>query len=87
MESPFVIASTLAPICPGPWIRSVGEVSKTPLYGRRESEMTGLVNILVILAVLALVVRRQFQVRKVDTERRLWLLPLILGALALRDLT
>ncbi len=47
--------------------------------------MTGLVNILVILAVVALVVRRQFQTRKFDTERRFWLLPLILGALALRD--
>ncbi|WP_051969917.1 CcdC protein domain-containing protein [Kitasatospora azatica] len=47
--------------------------------------MVGLVNILVILAVVALIARRQFQARKIDTERRFWLLPLILGALALRD--
>ena len=47
--------------------------------------MSGLVNILVIVAVVALVVHRQFRAQKIDTERRFWLLPLILGGLALRD--
>ncbi|MFE0458321.1 DUF1453 domain-containing protein [Kitasatospora sp. NPDC058965] len=45
--------------------------------------MTGLVNILAILAVTALVVSRQFQARKLNTDRRFWLLPLILAAVAL----
>lgn len=47
--------------------------------------MTALVNIVVIIAVLALVVRRQMRAQRLDTERRFWLLPLILGVLALRD--
>ncbi|MFF3114458.1 DUF1453 domain-containing protein [Kitasatospora sp. NPDC057904] len=47
--------------------------------------MTALVNIVVIIAVLALVVRRQMRAQRLDAERRFWLLPLILGALALRD--
>lgn len=47
--------------------------------------MSGLVNIVVIVAVVALVVQRQFRAQKIDTERRFWVLPLILGALALRD--
>ncbi|GAA1255204.1 DUF1453 family protein [Kitasatospora nipponensis] len=47
--------------------------------------MAGLVNIVVILAVVVLIARRQFQAKKLDTERRFWVLPLILAALALRD--
>ncbi|MEE1781822.1 DUF1453 family protein [Streptomyces sp. SP17BM10] len=47
--------------------------------------MTALVNIVVIIAVLVLVVQRQMRAQRLDTERRFWLLPLILGALALRD--
>ncbi|MCX4746470.1 DUF1453 family protein [Kitasatospora sp. NBC_01287] len=47
--------------------------------------MTGIANILVILAVVVLVLGRQLRARKIDTERRFWLLPLILCALGLSD--
>ncbi|GAA5012428.1 DUF1453 domain-containing protein [Kitasatospora paranensis] len=47
--------------------------------------MSALADLLVAVAVVALVVSRQLKARRVDTERRLWLLPLILGVLALRD--
>ncbi|MGW2252734.1 DUF1453 domain-containing protein [Kitasatospora sp. NPDC001660] len=47
--------------------------------------MTALVNIVVITAVLVLVVQRQMRARRLDTQRRFWLLPLILGVLAVRD--
>ncbi|MEU9134046.1 CcdC protein domain-containing protein [Kitasatospora sp. NPDC048540] len=47
--------------------------------------MSGLVNVLVVLAVIALVVTRQLRARKVDTDRRLWVLPVVLAVLAVRD--
>ncbi|MET9397246.1 DUF1453 domain-containing protein [Kitasatospora sp. NPDC002965] len=47
--------------------------------------MPDLVNIVVIVAVTVLVVGRQMRARRLDTERRSWLLPLVLGGLALRD--
>jgi hypothetical protein len=47
--------------------------------------MTALANLLIAVAVIALVVTRQLRAKKFDTERRFWLLPLILAALALRD--
>ncbi|MER7672227.1 DUF1453 domain-containing protein [Kitasatospora sp. NPDC096128] len=47
--------------------------------------MGSLANLLVIVAVVVLVVGRQMRVQRLDTERRFWLLPLILGVLALRD--
>ncbi|MFF7637934.1 DUF1453 domain-containing protein [Kitasatospora sp. NPDC008050] len=47
--------------------------------------MVALGNILIILVVVVFIARRQFQARKLNTERRFWVLPLILGALALRD--
>ncbi|MGI5136302.1 MULTISPECIES: DUF1453 domain-containing protein [unclassified Streptomyces] len=47
--------------------------------------MSGLVNALVIVAVAALVVVRQFRARRIDTERRWWLVPVILTVLALRE--
>lgn len=43
------------------------------------------VNILITVAVVALVVVRQFTARRVGTDRRVWVLPLVLAALALRD--
>ncbi|MEV6022212.1 DUF1453 domain-containing protein [Streptomyces sp. NPDC052036] len=46
--------------------------------------MSGLVNALVIVAVAALVIVRQFRARQVDADRRWWLLPVILAAVALR---
>lgn len=47
--------------------------------------MVGLANALVIVAVVALVLVRQFRARPIDTDRRWWLLPLILGVIALRE--
>lgn len=47
--------------------------------------MSSVANLLVIAAVVVLVVQRQMRVQRLDTERRFWLLPLILGVLALRD--
>ncbi|MGW4381476.1 DUF1453 domain-containing protein [Kitasatospora sp. NPDC004531] len=47
--------------------------------------MTALSNVLIAVAVIVLVVGRQLQARRLDTERRFWLLPLILAAVALRD--
>ncbi|MGW3045239.1 DUF1453 domain-containing protein [Kitasatospora sp. NPDC001159] len=47
--------------------------------------MSSVASLLVIAAVVVLVVQRQMRVQRLDTERRFWLLPLILGVLALRD--
>ncbi|WP_030342926.1 hypothetical protein [Streptomyces sp. NRRL S-1022] len=47
--------------------------------------MPGLVNALVIAAVAAIVIARQFRARAIDTDRRWWLLPVILAAVALRE--
>ncbi|PYC86152.1 DUF1453 domain-containing protein [Streptomyces tateyamensis] len=47
--------------------------------------MTGIVNILIILAVAAFVAGRQFQARKVTADRRFWVVPLILVAVALQN--
>ncbi|MDF3298335.1 CcdC protein domain-containing protein [Streptomyces tropicalis] len=47
--------------------------------------MSGLVNALVIAAVAALVISRQFRARRFDADRRWWLLPLILTVVALRE--
>ncbi len=47
--------------------------------------MPGLVNALVIVAVAALVIVRQFRASRIDTERRWWLLPVILAVVALRE--
>ncbi|MGF1238888.1 DUF1453 domain-containing protein [Streptomyces sp. 2-6] len=47
--------------------------------------MSGLVDALVILAVAALVITRQFRARRLDTDRRWWVLPAILAVVALRE--
>ncbi|MFD7939860.1 DUF1453 domain-containing protein [Streptomyces sp. NPDC059755] len=47
--------------------------------------MSGLVNALVIVAVAALVIARQFRASRIDTDRRWWLLPGILAVMALRE--
>jgi len=47
--------------------------------------MSGLVNVLVIVAVAALVIVRQFSARQIGTDRRWWLLPAILAVVALRE--
>ncbi|MGX4732744.1 DUF1453 domain-containing protein [Kitasatospora griseola] len=47
--------------------------------------MTALSNVLIAVAVVVLVVGRQLRARRLDTERRFWLLPVILAAVALRD--
>lgn len=47
--------------------------------------MSGLVDVLMIVAVVAVVVVRQFRARAIDTDRRWWLLPVILAVVALRE--
>ncbi|MFF0161043.1 DUF1453 domain-containing protein [Streptomyces sp. NPDC005263] len=47
--------------------------------------MPGLVNALVIVAVVVLVVARQFRPRRIDAGRRWWLVPVILAVVALRE--
>ncbi|MFJ8058766.1 DUF1453 domain-containing protein [Streptomyces sp. NPDC096142] len=47
--------------------------------------MSGLVNALVIVAVVVVVIGRQFRARQISTDRRWWLLPVILGVVALRE--
>ncbi|MET8829765.1 DUF1453 domain-containing protein [Streptomyces sp. NPDC004610] len=47
--------------------------------------MTGLVDALVIVAVVALVITRQTRPQRIDTARRWWLVPAILVFLSLRD--
>ncbi|MCZ0986496.1 DUF1453 family protein [Streptomyces diastatochromogenes] len=46
--------------------------------------MSGLVNASVTVAVVAIVIVRQFRARAIDTDRRWWLLPVILAVVALR---
>ncbi|MFI2205855.1 DUF1453 domain-containing protein [Streptomyces sp. NPDC020192] len=47
--------------------------------------MSGLVNALVIAAVVAIVIVRQFRARPINTDRRWWLIPVILAVVALRE--
>ncbi|MEV7810895.1 DUF1453 domain-containing protein [Streptomyces flaveolus] len=47
--------------------------------------MPGLVNALVIVAVVAIVIARQFRARAIDTDRRWWLLPVVLAVVSLRE--
>ncbi|MGV9352775.1 DUF1453 domain-containing protein [Streptomyces misionensis] len=47
--------------------------------------MVGLTNAVVVVAVVALVLVRQFRARPINTDRRWWLLPVILGVIALRE--
>ncbi|MFE1912436.1 DUF1453 domain-containing protein [Streptomyces anandii] len=47
--------------------------------------MSGLVNALVIVAVAALVISRQFRARRLDADRRWWVLPAVLAIVALRE--
>ncbi|MDQ1049141.1 DUF1453 domain-containing protein [Streptomyces sp. V4I2] len=47
--------------------------------------MPGLVDALMIVAVVVLVAVRQFRPGRIDTQRRLWLLPAVLAVIALRE--
>ncbi|WP_405730463.1 DUF1453 domain-containing protein [Streptomyces sp. NBC_00028] len=47
--------------------------------------MSGLVDGFLIAAVVVVVVARQFRAQRIDTERRWWLLPAVLGVVALRE--
>ncbi|MET8974802.1 DUF1453 domain-containing protein [Streptomyces sp. NPDC004539] len=47
--------------------------------------MAGVVNALVTVAVVALVVGRQFRAAPVDAGRRWWLVPAVLAVMALRE--
>ncbi|GAA4017170.1 DUF1453 domain-containing protein [Streptomyces plumbiresistens] len=47
--------------------------------------MPGLVDALMIVAVVVLVAVRQFRPGRIDTQRRWWLLPAVLAVVALRE--
>ncbi|MEU0004660.1 DUF1453 domain-containing protein [Streptomyces sp. NPDC006314] len=47
--------------------------------------MSGLDNALMVVAVVAIVIVRQFRARAIDTDLRWWLLPVILAVVALRE--
>ncbi|NEA65009.1 DUF1453 domain-containing protein [Streptomyces sp. SID12488] len=47
--------------------------------------MSGLVDASLIVAVIALVVVRQFRTRRMDADRRWWVVPVILAVVALRE--
>lgn len=47
--------------------------------------MSGLVDALVILAVVVLVIARQFRTRRIATDRSWWVVPAVLVFLALRE--
>ncbi len=47
--------------------------------------MSGLVNALVILAVVARTIARQFRTRRISTDRRWWIVPVVLAVIALRE--
>ncbi|EPD65688.1 CcdC protein domain-containing protein [Streptomyces sp. HGB0020] len=47
--------------------------------------MSGLVNTLVIAAVVVLVIVRQFRAQQIGTGRRWWLVPAIIAVVALRE--
>ncbi|AKJ10293.1 membrane protein [Streptomyces incarnatus] len=47
--------------------------------------MSGLVNVLVIVVVAAIVIARQFRARAINTDRRWWLIPVVLAVVALRE--
>ncbi|MFH8706648.1 DUF1453 domain-containing protein [Streptomyces rubrogriseus] len=47
--------------------------------------MSGLFDALVVTAVAGLVITRQFRASRIDTGRRQWVLPVVLGIVALRQ--
>ncbi|SMQ19439.1 hypothetical protein SAMN06272771_5919 [Streptomyces sp. Ag82_O1-12] len=47
--------------------------------------MSGLVDASLIVLVAVVVIARQFRARRIDSERRWWLLPVVLVVLALRE--
>ncbi|MDQ1035738.1 hypothetical protein QFZ75_002154 [Streptomyces sp. V3I8] len=47
--------------------------------------MSGLVDALAILAVVILVIARQFRIRRTEADRRRWVLPAVLVCLAVRE--
>ncbi|MEV5609611.1 DUF1453 domain-containing protein [Streptomyces sp. NPDC052225] len=50
-----------------------------------EAVMSGLTDVLVIVAAVALVLVRQFRTARLSTDRRWWLLPALLAFFAIRD--
>ncbi|MFB7475709.1 DUF1453 domain-containing protein [Kitasatospora sp. NPDC056184] len=47
--------------------------------------MSAQLDVALVVVVTVLVLRRQMRARRLDTERRSWVLPVVLGAVALRD--
>jgi hypothetical protein len=54
-------------------------------FSLTEALMPGLVNALLIVAVAAVVIARQFRAQAIDTDRRWWMLPVVLAVVALRE--
>lgn len=46
--------------------------------------MPGLVNALLIVAVVVVVIARQFRTRRIDTDKRWWIVPVVMIVVALR---
>ncbi|KOX34555.1 membrane protein [Streptomyces sp. NRRL F-4707] len=47
--------------------------------------MSGLLDALALTAAASLVISRQFRASRIDTDRRWWVLPVVLGVVALRE--
>ncbi|MGW5565775.1 DUF1453 domain-containing protein [Streptomyces tendae] len=47
--------------------------------------MSGLLDALAVTAVAGLVITRQLRASRIDTDRRWWVLPVVLGVVALRE--
>ncbi|MGW1537519.1 DUF1453 domain-containing protein [Streptomyces aureus] len=47
--------------------------------------MSGLMNAVLIFAVAAVVITRQFSARRIGTDRRWWIVPAVLAVVALRE--
>ncbi|MET8487152.1 DUF1453 domain-containing protein [Streptomyces tendae] len=47
--------------------------------------MSGLLDALAVTAVAGLVIARQLRASRIDTDRRWWVLPVVLGVVALRE--
>ncbi|WP_392962028.1 DUF1453 domain-containing protein [Streptomyces sp. LN245] len=47
--------------------------------------MSGLMNAVVIFAVAAMVIARQFSARRISSDRRWWIVPAVLAVMAMRE--
>src|SRR4051812_16145128 len=66
-------------------VEGVGSAGCRHPFLATEALMPGLVNAMVIVAAVVLVVVRQFRPSRIDTDKRWWLVPVILAVVALRE--